>query len=387
MSDRVLDLTRELITRPSISPRDEGCQELMACRLKAVGFTVEHMPFEDVSNLWAWRGEAKPRLVFAGHTDVVPVGSLESWHSDPFEPALRDGYLYGRGAADMKSSLAAMVVAAERFIAKHPSHDGSLGLLITSDEEDIAINGTKRVMETLRSRGETIDYCVVGEPSSSTQLGDAIRVGRRGSLNGTLSLNGPLGHVAYPDATPNSLHEALRCLEPLTRRVWDEGNEYFRATSFQISNLNGGTGAVNVIPDRVDVAFNFRYSTEQTEASLKRAVGDAIAEIDSRVTSEIVWHTSGLPFLSNQGFLTDTVVNVIKEITGLDTEKSTAGGTSDARFIVPTGVEAVELGPVNATIHKINERIALDALEPLADLYGRIMENVLVASSQKDTHP
>ncbi|MCY4094584.1 MAG: succinyl-diaminopimelate desuccinylase [Gammaproteobacteria bacterium] len=379
MSQQVLDLTRELISRPSVSPRDEGCQEVLATRLRDIGFTIEHMPFEDVSNLWAWRGSAQPRLVFAGHTDVVPVGSLESWHSDPFEPTLREGYLYGRGAADMKSSIAAMVVAAERFVTQHPEYNGSLGLLITSDEEDLAINGTKRVIETLKERGETIDFCVVGEPSSSVLLGDAIRVGRRGSLNGTLKLSGPLGHVAYPDITPNSLHEALRCLTPLTRRVWDEGNEFFRATSFQISNLNGGTGAVNVIPDKVEVAFNFRYSTEQTEASLKSVVEDAVAEIDSRVTTELVWHTSGLPFLSKQDALTDIVVHTIKEITGLDTERSTAGGTSDARFIVPTGVETVELGPVNATIHKINERIALDDLEPLSNLYKRIMERVLIS--------
>ena len=384
MRNQVLDLTRELIARPSVSPKDEGCQELIASRLDAIGFTVEHMPFEDVNNLWAWRGDAQPRLVFAGHTDVVPVGSLESWHSDPFEPTLRDGYLYGRGAADMKSSIAAMVIAVERFVAQQPNHTGSLGLLITSDEEDLAINGTKRVIETLQSRDETIDYCVVGEPSSSVRLGDAIRVGRRGSLNGTLTLSGPLGHVAYPEVTPNSLHEALRCLTPLTRQVWDEGNEFFLSTSFQISNLNGGTGAVNVIPDKVEVAFNFRYSTEQTETSLKRVVEDAIGQIDSRVTSEIAWHTSGLPFLSNQGKLTDIVVSTIKEITGLDTEKSTAGGTSDARFIVPAGVETVELGPVNATIHKINERIALDDLEPLADLYKRVMERVLVRETNKD---
>ena len=379
MSNQILDLTRELISRPSISPRDEGCQEIIAGRLEAVGFTVEHMPFDDVSNLWAWRGEARPRLVFAGHTDVVPVGSLESWHSDPFEPTLRDGYLYGRGAADMKSSIAAMVVAAERFVTQHPSHIGSLGLLITSDEEDVAINGTKRVIETLQEREETIDYCVVGEPSSSTLLADAIRVGRRGSLNGTLTLSGPLGHVAYPDATPNSLHEVIRCLAPLTCRIWDEGNEFFRATSFQISNLKGGTGAVNVIPDRVEAAFNFRYCTEQTEASLKRAVEDAVDGIDSRVDSKLAWHTSGLPFLSKQGALTDIIVKTIREITGLDTEKSTAGGTSDARFIVPAGVETVELGPVNATIHKINERIALEDLEPLTRLYERVMERVLAA--------
>lgn len=385
MSKQILDLARELISRPSISPKDEGCQEIIAARLEAVGFTVEHMPFEDVNNLWAWHGEAKPRLVFAGHTDVVPVGSLGSWNSDPFEPTLRDGYLYGRGAADMKSSIAAMVVAAERFVSQSPFHPGSLGLLITSDEEDVAINGTKRVIETLQARELSIDYCVVGEPSSSTQLGDAIRVGRRGSLNGRLTLSGPLGHVAYPDKTPNSLHEVLRCLTPLTQRVWDEGNHFFRPTSFQISNLNGGTGAANVIPDKVEAAFNFRYSTEQTEASLKQAVVDAIDEIDSRVSSAIEWHTSGFPFLSKQGELTDVVVKIIKEITGLDTEKSTAGGTSDARFIVPAGVETIELGPVNATIHKINERIALDDLEPLARLYERVMERVLAAKGTKDT--
>lgn len=380
MGEDALELARELIERPSISPEDGGCQQLIAKRLQASGFTTEHMPFEDVKNLWAWRGKAKPRLVFAGHTDVVPVGSLESWHSDPFEPTQRDGYLYGRGAADMKSSIAAMVVAAERFVAQFPSHAGSLAFLITSDEEDLAINGTKRVIETLQTRDEEIDYCVVGEPSSSSNLGDAIRVGRRGSLNGTLTLSGPLGHVAYPDATPNSLHEALKCLTPLTNRVWDEGNEYFRATSFQISHLNGGTGAVNVIPDRVTIAFNFRYSTEQTEASLKRAVDEAIEGIDSRVSTELSWHTSGHPFLSKQGTLTDVVVDAIKRVTGLDTEKSTAGGTSDARFIVPAGVETVELGPVNATIHKINERVAVDDIERLADLYQQIMTSVLVDS-------
>ena len=383
MENQVLDLARELIARPSISPQDEGCQEIIARRLEAIGFTVEHMPFEDVSNLWAYRGETSPSLMFAGHTDVVPIGSLESWHSDPFTPTLRDGFLYGRGAADMKSSIAAMIVAAERFVTENPNHIGSLGLLITSDEEDVAINGTRRVIETLQKRNTTIDYCVVGEPSSSAQLGDAIRVGRRGSLNGTLILRGPLGHVAYPDATPNSLHEALRCLTPLTKRIWDQGNEYFRPTSFQISNMNGGTGAVNVIPDKVKVAFNFRYSTEQTEDTLKNSVEEAVAAIDSRVDAEIAWHTSGLPFLSKQGALTEVVVSTIKEVTGHETDKSTAGGTSDARFIVPAGIETVELGPVNTTIHKINERIALDDLEPLAHLYGRIMESVLATNVKR----
>ncbi len=379
MAQPVLELTCELIRRPSISPKDCGCQEVIAERLRRIGFTLEHMPFEDVSNLWAWRGHASPRLVFAGHTDVVPIGSLDSWHSDPFEPSLRNGFLYGRGAADMKSSLGAMVVAAERFVVKYPDYHGSLAFLITSDEEDIALHGTKRVVETLQTRGEPIDYCVVGEPSSSDRLGDSIRVGRRGSLNGKLTLRGPLGHVAYPDDTPNSLHEAIRCLQPLTHRIWDEGNDFFRATSFQISNFNGGTGAENVIPDEVNIAFNFRYSTEQTETSLKRVVEEAIATIDSRVSTHLSWRTSGLPFLSQQGTLTDTVTQAIKRVTGIDTKKSTAGGTSDARFIVPAGVETVEFGPENATIHKINECVAVNDLEPLARIYEEIMVRILAA--------
>ena len=385
MTDPILDLASNLIARPSVSPEDRGCQQVIAERLAAIGFEIEHMPFEDVSNLWATRGDASPTLVFAGHTDVVPVGSLESWHSDPFEPTLRDGYLYGRGAADMKSSLAAMVVAAERFVAKHPVHAGRLGFLITSDEEDIALHGTKRVVETLQERGEVIDCCLVGEPSSTDRLGDAVRVGRRGSLNGKLTLRGPLGHVAYPDATPNSLHEAITCLTPLVHKVWDEGNEYFRATSFQISNLNGGTGAENVIPDQVDIAFNFRYSTEQTEASLKRAVEDVLAPLDRRVSYELNWRTSGLPFLSDQAEFTDTVAHAIKEFTGLDTDRSTGGGTSDARFIVPAGVETVELGPVNATIHKINERVAVKDLEILAAIFERVMTDVLTKPYEADT--
>ncbi|MYD44302.1 MAG: succinyl-diaminopimelate desuccinylase [Gammaproteobacteria bacterium] len=380
MKNAAVELTRELIARPSVSPQDCGCQPVIATRLQRIGFAIEHMPFEDVQNLWARRGDSRPCLVFAGHTDVVPIGSIESWHSDPFQPTERDGHLYGRGAADMKGSLAAMVVAAERFVAAHPKHAGSLGFLITSDEEDVALHGTKRVVETLKERNDLMDYCVVGEPSSSELLGDAIRVGRRGSLNGTLVLRGPLGHVAYPDATPNSLHEALRCLTPLTQRIWDEGNEFFRATTFQISNLNGGTGADNVIPDRVEIRFNFRYSTEQTEVALKQAVDDALLDLDADVSYDLTWRTSGFPFLSKQGKLTAIVEDAIAQVTGRTTEKSTAGGTSDARFIVPAGVETVELGPVNATIHKINERVAIADLEVLTQIYERIMHQVLVAS-------
>ena len=377
MSSDVLELTKQLIARPSISPKDEGCQDLIADRLRACGFTCETMQFEDVTNLWAFRGDKKPLLVFAGHTDVVPVGSLDSWNSEPFEPTLRDGLLFGRGAADMKSSIAAMVVAAERFAGSSHSLNGTLGFLITSDEEDVALHGTKRVIETLQSRNVDIDYCLVGEPSSSTLLGDAVRVGRRGSLNGILKLKGPLGHVAYPDKTPNSLHEVLRCLTPLVDRVWDHGNEYFRETTFQISNLNGGTGAQNVIPDLVEVAFNFRYSTEQTEDSLKKAVHEALSSVDSRVEVDMQWHRSGLPFLSKQGDFTTTVLECIKDVTGIEALKSTAGGTSDARFIVPSGAETVEFGPVNASIHKINEHIALDALDPLVDIYFKVMQATL----------
>lgn len=377
MSNAVLELAMELISRPSISPKDEGCQRLIAERLQACGFTTESMPFEDVSNLWAWRGDAKPLLVFAGHTDVVPVGSLDSWNSDPFVPTIRDGWLFGRGAADMKSSIAAMVVAAERFASTYPNSMGSLGLLITSDEEDVAINGTKRVIESLQQRQINIDYCVVGEPSSDRHLGDAVRVGRRGSLNGKLQLRGPLGHVAYPDKTPNSVHEALRCLTPLVNRVWDEGNEFFRETTFQISNINAGTGAQNVIPDLIEVAFNFRYSTEQSESSLQDAVEKALEDVDDRVDIKLEWHRSGLPFLSKQGSFTNSVLQAIKNVTARDAQRSTAGGTSDARFIVPSGAETVEIGPVNATIHKVNECIEIDALEPLADIYYQIMQSVL----------
>ena len=380
MSQAVLELVSDLIVRQSISPKDEGCQDQIADRLSSSGFTVEHMPFHDVSNLWATHGDGKPLLVFAGHTDVVPVGSLDSWHSDPFVPTLRDGCLFGRGAADMKSSIAAMVVAAERFVKENAQHDGTLAFLITSDEEDVARDGTKRVVEELQSRNIEIDHCVVGEPSSSDVLGDAVRVGRRGSLNGNLKLRGPLGHVAYPDKTPNSIHEALRCLTPLVDRVWDEGNDYFRETTFQISNINCGTGAANVIPDLAEIAFNFRYSTEQTEDSLTQVVESAVKKLDSRVEWDLSWHRSGLPFLSKQGGFTDLVLGAIRQVTGIDALRSTAGGTSDARFIVPAGAETIEIGPVNASIHKINEHILVSALEPLAEIYLRIMQADLASN-------
>ena len=379
MKSAVLDLAKELIARPSISPVDGGCQEVLADRLKPLGFTIENMPFGDVSNLWATRGRAAPLFVFAGHTDVVPTGQLEGWDSDPFEPTTRAGYLFGRGAADMKSSLAAMVVATETFISKHPEHHGSIGFLITSDEEDAAINGTAKVMDVLSERGQQIDWCLVGEPSSATTLGDTIRVGRRGSLNAKLTLRGMLGHVAYPDATPNVLHETIRCLKPLVNRQWDSGNAYFSESTFQISNLNAGTGAENVIPEQAEVAFNFRYNTQHTDDELKSAVQEALQELDQRVEYELNFRTSGKPFLSMQGKLREATKRAIHTVTGLTPEESTGGGTSDARFIVPRGVEAVELGPVNATIHKINECIALDELEPLTQIYHQVLEHLLTS--------
>ena len=374
---QVLDLTVELIRRPSISPDDAGCQEILSRRLTKVGFQVESMPFGEVTNLWATHGTGKPLFVFAGHTDVVPTGTLDDWLSDPFNPQIRDGHLYGRGAADMKSSLAAMVVAAESFISKHPQHTGTIGFLITSDEEDIAIDGTVKVMKELKRRDQHIDYCVVGEPSSSNHLGDTIRVGRRGSLNGKLTLTGKLGHVAYPDETASALHEALRVLTPLVNKQWDGGNDFFRETTFQISNLNAGTGVENVIPDRVEVAFNFRFNTLQTEELLKQAVDTVLNQINPEVSPKLEWRLSGNPFLSEQGLLTEAVVDAIQTVCQLETVKSTSGGTSDARFIVPGGTEAVELGPINATIHRINERVAVNDLQPLARIYEETLSKTL----------
>ena len=372
----VLELAKQLVACPSISPEDGGCQEIIAARLKQMGFHTEAMPFGNVANLWATHGSGSPLLVFAGHTDVVPVGSLQEWHSDPFEPTIRDGFLYGRGAADMKSSLAAMVIAAEGYLKSQPYHLGTLGFLITSDEEDIAVDGTVKVIETLQARNQEIDYCVVGEPSCTKRLGDTIRVGRRGSLNGKLTLTGELGHVAYPDETPNAVHEVSKILADLVSREWDAGNEYFRETTFQVSNIQAGTGAENVIPEKVEVAFNFRFNTLQTADGLKQAVEEAFEGIDKRASANFQWRLSGHPFLSSQGQLTDAVVDAVEQVTQLKPEKSTSGGTSDARFIVPTGTETVELGPLNATIHKINERVAIEDLQPLANIYQKTIETV-----------
>jgi succinyl-diaminopimelate desuccinylase len=371
-----LDLCQALLRRPSLSPDDQGCQGLLTQELQKLDFTVEAMPFGEVSNFWARRGTSGPLLCFAGHTDVVPAGNPQDWLSDPFEPTLKDGKLYGRGAADMKGSLAAMITACQNFVGEHPHHQGSIAFLITSDEESVAIDGTKRVIETLEARGEKITWCVVGEPSSTAATGDVIRNGRRGSLNGTLRVKGQLGHVAYPHLARNPIHGFLPALAELAAIEWDHGNAYFPPTSFQISNMHAGTGANNVIPGQLDVLFNFRFSTEQTVEQLK-AKTEAI--FNKHYQDYVLdWQLSGQPFLTPKGALVEAVCSSIKAVMGFDTELSTGGGTSDGRFIAPTGAEVVEVGPVNATIHKVNEHIAVTELDALVAIYQRILEKLLL---------
>jgi len=371
----VLDLSRALIARPSVTPDDAGCQALLAERLGALGFTCRDMPFAEVSNLWAVRGDEGPLFVFAGHTDVVPTGPLERWASPPFEPTIRDGFLYGRGAADMKSSLAAMLVATERFLAVRPDHAGRIAFLITSDEEGPARHGTRAVVDALTAAGERLDYCVVGEPSSDQALGDTVRVGRRGSLNGLLTVHGIQGHVAYPQLADNPIHRLAPALAELAATRWDDGNAHFPPTSFQASNVAAGTGAGNVIPGELTLEFNFRFCTEQTAAGLQ----DRVVEILDRhgLRYDLDWALSGEPFLTSGGPLVEAVSASIRSVTGLDTELSTSGGTSDGRFIAPTGCQVVEIGPCNATIHKVDERVALTELEPLAEIYQGILDRLL----------
>lgn len=378
MKEQVLSLAKELIRRPSISPEDAGCQDVIGDMLDSSGFAVQSLKFGEVTNLWARSSDRKPLCVFAGHTDVVPTGSKSLWDSDPFQPTIRNGHLYGRGAADMKSSLAAMVIAAQQFCERYPEPEGAIGFLVTSDEEDLAIDGTARVMDKLELDQQSIDFALVGEPSSSEAVGDVIRVGRRGSLNGSLSLTGSLGHVAYADLTPNPIHELIRVFSELVDKEWDEGNEFFTPTTFQISNLASGTGAENVIPAELELKFNFRFNPEQTEESLKSTVTSAVDRIDPEIKKHLQWRLSGQPFLSKQAALTDAVVASVQAVTGKTPIKSTSGGTSDARFLVPRGVETVELGPVNRTIHKINECVALDELEPLARIYHNTLERLLL---------
>lgn len=371
----VFDLTCELIRRESITPDDAGCQQLIADRLDPLGFVIEDMPFGDVSNLWARRGNTRPIFCFAGHTDVVPTGPLHEWHSEPFVPTERDGKLYGRGAADMKASLAAMLVAAEAFVLDRPDHAGSIAFLITSDEEGVADDGTKRVMETLTQRGESIDYCLVGEPTSAVSLGDTVRIGRRGSLHGTLTVKGVQGHIAYPDKADNPIHRLAPALGELCIERWDEGNEHFPRTTLQVSNLRSGTGADNVIPGILDALFNFRFSTSVTVDELKQRVHAILDR--HKLHYSIAWRIGGLPFLTTHGELVNAVRTAVHRQTGHDTELSTAGGTSDGRFIAPSGTEVVELGPVNASIHKIDEHVRIDDLENLALIYQDILAEIL----------
>lgn len=375
MSSATLTLAKELISSASVTPDDKGCQTLMAERLAAVGFTNESMRFEDVDNLWSVHGDGQPLLVFAGHTDVVPTGEASKWTFPPFEPTEHEGMLYGRGAADMKGSLAAMVVAAERFAARHPAHQGRLAFLITSDEEGDAYNGTVRVVETLTERGEQIDWAVVGEPSSTAVVGDTIKNGRRGSMLGYLTVKGVQGHVAYPHLAKNPVHMVAPAIAALSTEVWDQGNDYFPATSFQISNIKSGTGATNVIPGDAEIMFSFRFSTEVTVEQLQQRTR---ALLDQQgFDYDLRFEVKGYPFLTDRGALVQAATAAVEQVQGFATELSTAGGTSDGRFIAPTGAQVVELGPVNATIHKVNECVSIADLDTLTDLYLAIMENLL----------
>ncbi len=373
-----LALACELIARPSVTPEDAGCLDLIAARLAPLGFVCERIDGGGVANLWARRGTARPLVVFAGHTDVVPTGPLESWHSDPFTPSVRDGLLYGRGAADMKSSLAGFVTAIEAFIAANPDHPGSIALLLTSDEEGDATHGTTLVVETLKARGETLDYCIVGEPTSVDTLGDMIKNGRRGSLSGKLTVKGVQGHIAYPHLARNPIHLAAPALAELAAVKWDEGNEYFPPTSWQMSNIKAGTGATNVIPGTLEVMFNFRFATVHTADELKAKVH---AILDSHgLDYDLAWTLGGKPFLTPRGALVAAMEAAVHDTLGLTPELSTTGGTSDGRFIAEICPQVAEFGPVNATIHKLNECIAVDAVAPLSDIYRRILENLLTRS-------
>jgi succinyl-diaminopimelate desuccinylase len=370
-----LELARELIARKSVTPEDGGCQELLAQRLARAGFRCEPMRFGEVDNLWARRGDGRPLVCFAGHTDVVPTGPLAEWHSDPFLPSVRDGKLYGRGAADMKSSIAAFVVAIEAFVAERPGHSGSIALLLTSDEEGPAVDGTVKVVERLKARNELIDYCVVGEPSSVDWLGDMLKNGRRGSLSGKLTVRGVQGHVAYPHLVKNPVHLLAPALAELVRTEWDKGNDSFPPTSFQVSNIHAGTGAANVVPGSVVVDFNFRFSTESSEASLRGRVEQILKK--HGLDYAIDWVLGAKPFLSKRGRLASTVVGAAKRHTGHNAELATTGGTSDARFIIDICPEVIELGPVNASIHKLNEHIALEELEMLPRIYLDVLRTLL----------
>ena len=373
-----LQLACELIERPSVTPLDAGCQPLMQARLETIGFHCQTLTFNeggpDIDNLWAVRGDSGPILCFAGHTDVVPTGPETEWAIPPFSPTIKDGMLYGRGAADMKGSLASMVIACEEFVAAHPNHPGRIAFLITADEEGPAIDGTVKVVKHLQDEGTHIDWCIVGEPSSTSKVGDTIKNGRRGSLGAVLTINGKQGHVAYPHLADNPIHRLAPALAELNSEHWDSGNDFFPATSFQVSNINGGTGATNVIPGKVDVICNFRFSTEVTAEELQTRT-EAILK-KHQLNYDIQWNLSGQPFLTAEGDLVEAAVHSIRAVTGLDTELSTAGGTSDGRFIAPTGTQVVELGPVNATIHQVDECVLASDLDTLSKIYQNILEKL-----------
>ncbi|MCS0331936.1 succinyl-diaminopimelate desuccinylase [Vibrio diabolicus] len=371
----VLALAKDLISRQSVTPEDAGCQDLMIERLKALGFEIEVMVFEDTTNFWARRGSEAPLFAFAGHTDVVPAGKLEHWDTHPFEPTIIDGYLHGRGAADMKGSLAAMVVAVERFIEENPDHKGSIGFLITSDEEGPFINGTVRVVETLMARGENIDMCIVGEPSSTEVVGDVVKNGRRGSITGDLTVKGTQGHVAYPHLANNPVHESLLAIHELATTEWDKGNDYFPPTSFQIPNVSAGTGASNVIPGEFHVQFNLRFSNELNNDAIVQRVTETLDKHE--LDYELKWTFNGDPFLTDTGALLDAVVAAVSEVNDTKPALLTTGGTSDGRFIARMGGQVVELGPVNATIHKVNECVKVDDLEKLTDMYENTLKHLL----------
>jgi succinyl-diaminopimelate desuccinylase len=378
MSDSTTDtiqLTQALIQQPSVTPEDCECQDIMMRHLAPLGFEAETMIFEDVTNLWARKGTEAPLIAFAGHTDVVPTGPEQEWTYSPFSARIQGDMLHGRGAADMKGSLAAFITACERFVKKHPDHKGSIAYLITSDEEGPATNGTVKVVETLEARNEKIDWCLVGEPSSTKVLGDMIKNGRRGSLNAKLTIKGKQGHVAYPHLANNPIHLAMTALDDLCKLEWDSGNEFFPATSFQITNINSGTGATNVIPGTVETLFNFRFSTEVTAEQLKAGVVKVLEQ--HKLDYDIQWTLSGEPFLTAAGPLVDAAVKAIKTVKGIDTELSTSGGTSDGRFIAPTGAQVLELGPLNATIHQVDEHVSITDLNDLSVIYEQILEHLL----------
>ena len=376
MNNSTLELAKVLIARRSLTPDDAGCQDILIERLEKIGFKIARMRFGDVDNFWARRGDAKPVICFAGHTDVVPTGPVEKWSSEPFTPTLRDGMLFGRGAADMKTSLAAFVTGIEEFVAAHPGHSGSIALLVTSDEEGVAVDGTEKVVLALQARNELIDYCIVGEPTCAAKLGDTLKNGRRGSLSGTLVVKGIQCHIAYPHLGKNPIHLAAPAIAELANTTWDQGNEYFPPTTWQISNIRGGTGATNVVPGTVDIEFNFRFSTASTVESLQAKIHDIL---DSHgLDYDLDWALSGKPYLTPKGSLVDAVAQAIKDTTGVEAELSTSGGTSDGRFIADICPQVLEIGPLNATIHKIDECVAVADIEPLKEIYRLTLVNLLV---------